>query len=1190
MRGKSIGILSPLLAGSFFGGILSGVSSAALLARRDLIAFQTLDGSVETYFGGNPSFDDHVGWSRVDGFIVVINAVDEVYLQSILDSGRPVVLVSTESDVVTCPSVQADNAGGVYQAVTHLIEHGHSKIAFAGWMGQIDIRERFEGYKKALFDHNIAFREDLFYDTGDNIESGGEEAAKSMLQAGLPSTAVICGNDYNAVGMMRVLRAAGKKLPEDQAIIGFDDTDIAGVLDPPLTSVSQRFDLIGKRAVEIILSMLDSKKVDPITYRVPTELIVRASCGCSPRALRLRNESFYELPENSETEPNQYLRDKLSEILQVTEADYRREMLGEVVAEIASALGKYTSHESPRLTGTQLADSIAKLHPDWEAVVPTAESIRHYLTLFIKNSNLGDNFLPPTKQSEMVAELVIALSYIVITEMSEIANDLQVTLRNEYFISMDLLRSHEIDPRSLAWLVRTSTGTGLLGLWPDTVNEKNVQSLARKKPDVKTRRGEQSRSILELTSSYTGSLYPDLPHPKRVAIEEFPPINLIKRAKLDQNEITFVLPVRTSTRDFGFLSVVGPVETITVTGRDVYFQWAALLGVALEHEEMLESLRRQREDLSRLYDREKSLVEEIKKSEERYALAASAANDGLWDWDISSGVIYYSDRWKEMLGYKDQEIGQDLDGWINLVHEDDIGTLREKLDLCLSGSAASIEYEHRILNAYGQYRWVLCRALAVPGGGQPAARLVGSFTDITLQKELEAQLRHDALYDSLTGLPNRVHFLNVLSEAIEDAKEEAALGFAVLFLDLDGFKLVNDSLGHYFGDLLLKEASARILSQLRKVDMAARLGGDEFVILLREVNDEEDVTSFVKRLQEFIAFPYELENKTVVVTATVGIAPSPNGYKSAEDMLRDADIAMYQAKYQDKGSLATFNQSMREDVLARLQMDTDLRMALQNNEIVNYYQPVFDMRSHQIIALESLARWHHQGKGIELPDTFLPVSIDSGFVIAMGSQLRKEAIEHFCRWQDGNILSPDVKLSFNISGREFWHKGFVEEMTRLVDELHCERLLSLEVIESVLMRNYSEASYILERLSDLGIEIIIDDFGVGYSSLEMLNKLPIQALKIDRSFIRSMGEKNNNMQLIRAVIALGEEMNWKVIAEGVETDIQEHRLLELGCHFGQGFRFANPLGENEFEAFLAGDLSKMNFGELTKEPSIENPH
>jgi len=750
-----------------------------------------------------------------------------------------------------------------------------------------------------------------------------------------------------------------------------------------------------------------------------------------------------------------------------------------------------------------------------------------------------------------------------------------VTLRNEYFISMDLLRSHEIDPRSLGWLVRTSTGTGLLGLWPDNLLETKLDKVKRKSPEVKTRRGEQSRSVLELTSSYSASLHADLSHPRKVPVEEFPPVNLIKRARLDQNEITFVLPVRTNTRDFGFLSVVGPVETITVTGRDVYFQWAALLGVALEHEEMLESLRKQREDISRLYDREKSLVEDIKKSEERYALAASAANDALWDWDITEGTIYYSERWKKMLGYRENEVAPSLETWMNLVHEDDIETLRDRLELCLSGVDASIEYEHRILNAYGQYRWVLCRALAVPGDGHPAIRLVGSFTDITLQKELEAKLRHDALYDDLTGLPNRANFLNVLSEAIEQVKEGIQLGFAVLFLDLDGFKLVNDSLGHYFGDLLLKEASTRIIAQLRKVDMAARLGGDEFAILLREVNHEEDVISFVKRLQEFIALPYDLENRTVVVTATVGIAPSPDGYKSADDMIRDADIAMYQAKYQDKGSQATFNQSMRENVLARLKLDSELRLALQNNEIVNYYQPIIDMRSHQIIALEALARWHHQGNGLELPDTFLPASIDSGLVVAMGSQLRQEAIQTFLRWKNENILSPGIKLSLNVSGREFWHNGFLQEITKIVDDFDCGQCLALEITENVFMRSYDEALAVLRHLSDLGVEIMIDDFGVGYSSLEMLNQLPVKTLKIDRSFIKSMTEKKTSVQLIRAVVALGEEMNWHVIAEGVETELQEKQLLELGCFYGQGFFFSNPFPADNVEAMVGKNIDTL---------------
>ncbi len=1173
MREKSIGILSPLLAGSFFGGILSGVSRAALLAKRDLIAFQTLDGSVETYFGGNPSFYDHVGWSRVDGFIVVINAVDEDYLQDILDSGRPLVLVSTESDVIACPFVQADNAGGIYQAVHHLVEHGHTKIAFAGWLGQVDIQERFKAYKVAMADHNLELDEALFYDTGDNIESGGEEAAKAMLQAGLPSTAVICGNDYNAVGLTRVLRAAGKELPRDQAVIGFDDTDIAGVLDPPLTSVSQRFDLIGMKAVDLIITMLDGQKVENITYRVPTELRVRASCGCSSRQLSLKSTEYYKLISEPGADSRNYLREKLLDLLQINTEDDRYDLLDDILDELIGVVRSKSQNTDPKTIGTELAGILAKLHPDWEAVVPVAESMRYYLDMTSDCS--VNSFQSSERQSEIIAELVIALSYTVMTEMSEIANNLQVTLRNEYFISMDLLRSHEVDPKSLAWLVRTSTGTGLLGLWPGMLPDAAPNEVTRGTSPRKTRRGERSRSVLELTSSYTASLVPvsDFSHPKKVAIEEFPPISLIKRTRFDQNEITFVLPVRTNTRDFGFLTVVGPVETVTVTGRDVYFQWAALLGVALEHEEMLASLRRQREDLTRLYDREKNLVEEVKVSEERYALAARAANDGLWDWDIPKATIFYSERWKEMLGYRESEISNTLDSWVNLVHEEDIDNLRSKLNLCLSGAASSVECEHRILNAYGQYRWVLCRALAVPGDGRPATRMVGSFTDITLQKELEDKLRHDALYDSLTGLPNRTNFLKNLSDAIDGLREGVPLGFSVLFLDLDGFKLVNDSLGHYFGDLLLQEAAKRILSQLRKVDMAARLGGDEFVILLKEISTEEEVISFVHRMQEFLARPFELEQRTVSVTATVGIALSMDGYKTADDMLRDADIAMYKAKYQDKGSQATFNSSMREDIMSKLQIDSDLRIALYNNEIVSYYQPIVDMRSHGLIGMESLARWEHQGKGLELPDMFLPASIDSGFVVNIGTQLRKEAVASFLAWKVRKILPENVKLAFNVASREFWHQGFVQEITKLVDEYDCGRCLSLEVTENVFAHNYNTAISILKALSDLGIDIAIDDFGIGSSSLDMLHKLPIHILKIDRSFIGSLFDKRNTEQLIRAIVALGEEMNWQVIAEGVESFSQEEKLLECGCYYGQGFLYSNPLSNGETEDLLIKNSS-----------------
>ncbi len=331
--------------------------------------------------------------------------------------------------------------------------------------------------------------------------------------------------------------------------------------------------------------------------------------------------------------------------------------------------------------------------------------------------------------------------------------------------------------------------------------------------------------------------------------------------------------------------MTGQVEAATQTGGDIYAQWTALLGMALDHD---------------------ALVEEIKASEERYALAARAANDGLWDWDVSSGTVFYSPRWKAMLGYDEGEVGNSPAEWLSRVHPKDLDELQDMLDGQLSRGQGSLEFEHRMIAKDGTYRWGLCRAITVPGPGGQAARVVGSLTDITERKELERRLRQAALYDSLTGLPNRSLFMDRMEQAFARAKRSPEYQFCILFMDLDGFKLVNDTYGHAFGDLLLVTVAERISAHLRGNDTAVRFGGDEFAVLLDSVKSVEHIRTIAKRIQTKLSAPYEIEGEEVIVSATIGIASSTTGYQSPEDMIRDADAAMYREKPGERGSRVIF--------------------------------------------------------------------------------------------------------------------------------------------------------------------------------------------------------------------------------------------------------------------------------------------
>ena len=447
-------------------------------------------------------------------------------------------------------------------------------------------------------------------------------------------------------------------------------------------------------------------------------------------------------------------------------------------------------------------------------------------------------------------------------------------LRDGYALSMSLLSGHAEDPRSLQWLASTRARAACLGLWPT---------------------GEPRRNgILEVVSSFPkgGGTAEE-----RMRVEEFPPRSLLEEVEWGPGEVALLMPVRTSGLDAGIIAMVGPVETADVTGWDLYFQDDALLSVSVERQLMLNSLRSQREALAHAYDRERDLVKEIQASEERYGLAARATNDGTLG--LGGGVVRHL-LLRPLEGAArtpDSEIGTGPEEWFDRVHPDDLHRLRTAIAACIGGETERLENEHRLRAADGSYKWVLCQALGVRNSEHGrATRLVGSITDVTEARALHDSLRHGALHDGLTGLPNRTLFVDRLTQALTRTSRSPGTRIALLFLDLDGFKEVNDTLGHLAGDLLLTKLADRIRERLRKSDTPARLGGDEFAVLLEDVRDEEAARRIADDLAQRIAAPFDLDGDAVRVTAAIGLALSTTGLERPDDLLRAADAAMYRSK------------------------------------------------------------------------------------------------------------------------------------------------------------------------------------------------------------------------------------------------------------------------------------------------------
>jgi diguanylate cyclase (GGDEF)-like protein/PAS domain S-box-containing protein len=552
----------------------------------------------------------------------------------------------------------------------------------------------------------------------------------------------------------------------------------------------------------------------------------------------------------------------------------------------------------------------------------------------------------------------------------------------------------------------------------------------------------------------------------------------------------------------------------------------------------------------------------LRRSEERYALAARGANDGLWDWDLASERIYFSPRWKQMLGHAEAAIGGDMREWFDRVHASDRDRLALEIVAHLEGLTPHFENEHRILHEDGRYLWVLCRGLAVRDEKGEARRFAGSLTDVTERRALADQLVHDALHDAVTGLPNRALFMDRLDRAAARSRRTPSYSVAALVLDLDRFKVVNDGIGPAVGDELVRGIATRIAACVRPQDTVARLGGDEFGLLLEDIEDVSDATSVARRVAEALLPPFAVGAHELVATVSIGIATSATGYESAESLLRDADIALHRAKANGRARYEVFDPTMHERAVAQLRVETDLRRALERGEFTLCYQPIVSTRSGELAGFEALVRWRRPGKGLVLPEEFIPAAEECGLIVPLGDWVLREACRQAHEWRER--LGRDVPVSVNLSARQLVEADLEERVARALAETGLPgRLLNLEITESAIVANPEAAAARLGRLRQLDIRISIDDFGKGYSCLSQLHRFPIDVLKVDRSFVSRMSEEGD--ATVRAIVALARDLGMAVVAEGVETPQQRATLAGLDCAFAQGHLFSEAVSARRAE-------------------------
>jgi diguanylate cyclase (GGDEF)-like protein/PAS domain S-box-containing protein len=574
-------------------------------------------------------------------------------------------------------------------------------------------------------------------------------------------------------------------------------------------------------------------------------------------------------------------------------------------------------------------------------------------------------------------------------------------------------------------------------------------------------------------------------------------------------------------------------------------------------------------DETRERNARKRAEDALRLSEERYALAARGANDGLWDWDVGAGRIYLSPRWKAMLGWDVDELSDDPEEWFGRVHPQDLPGLRARLSAHFDGHSEHFESEYRIAHRDGTWLWMLSRGLGVRSADGSPLRMAGSQTDITNRKKAEEQLLHDALHDALTGLPNRASFLDRLMLVMSQASRRPERRFAVLFLDLDRFKVVNDSLGHVIGDELLVEIAQRLSASLRHGDTVARLGGDEFALLLDGIGDAAAATRAAERIHRELEPPFRLEGHEVFSSASIGIALSTTAYEHPQDMLRDADTAMYRAKAVGRARHALFDQDMHARAVEVLRLETDLRRAIEKREFRLHYQPVVALADERLCSLESLVRWQHPRKGLVMPNSFIGLAEETGLIVPLGDWVLGEACRQMAEWSASAAGDPFV--SVNLSPRQFAHTDVVGEVRAILKETGLPgSRLGLEITESALMEGGDVRARLIE-LRRLGVKLLLDDFGTGYSSLSYLLRFPIDIIKIDASFVRGLESDDEKAAIVRSILAIGHNLRMRVIAEGVEEPAQAEVLRSLGCDYGQGYLWSKPLPADSASDFFSDE-------------------
>jgi len=992
-----IGVLTPFTSGFYYGAAMAGIQRIAAVHRASVVAVQTTGLDLANI---DVSDEQYLGLRAVDGWLAVNQFDAPAFEARIRRRGTPLVYVNSRPDTPGGSVVLPDNFGTMREAVRHLVRHGHRRIAFAGFLGQVDLRERYEGYCDALEGAGLEIDPSLLFEAPANFELEGETLGSRILEAGLPCTAIVAGTDRLALGILSKLRAAGVAVPDRIALVGFDDIEQAQLVDPPLTTVRQDFGFVTATATQTLLDHLLQGTALPPLVRVPTSFVPRESCGCTA-AYSVRPPSSSDLS-----------------------VDAAADELERALLEVAGRGGA----------------------PAW----PGARKIAVLLVLVQRGEDrlddhdlnaLWDDFLEGQRDAASIDEVLTVLESSVRNWRNDAPTEralgtalrqLRVALirnwrrleieRNRYYESVaesNAKINHALavwrpnEGMDLSWLRHTRAAYACLGLWSE----------AR----------DGAARTLEIVGEYLADGSSGGIRGSRHVPAEFPPPRIAELTRdLEGRNVLTIVPVASGSRSRGVLLIAAPLEVELLDRVGNAWDWAAQVGAALE------------------------------------------------------------------------------------------------------------------------------------------------------RAEVDLELRKRAFHDTLTGLPNRAFLLTHLERL---ADERPIRPLAVLFLDLDDFKKINDSKGHLAGDKLLVELAARLERAVGDAGLVAHLGGDEFAVVLPQVETRREVDWHVGAIQAALGAPFALEDDVVFTSCSIGVALRDEESTSPAALLRDADTALYRAKLQGRGRHEVFHHGMHAQAVERLRLDSRLRQALEREEFTLFYQPIVSIVTAKPVAAEALIRWNHPEQGFLSPARFMAVAEDLGLSIPIGEW----AIELACRqaktWQvEGD---PPVYVSVNVSAEHLQSSGFVEFVQRvLVRTGLAPEALGLELVERSLADERDLTARVLGRLLDLGVRVAIDDFGTGYSSLSYLKNFPVSVLKIDRSFVQGLSSDPRDNAIVDAIVTMAHGLGLSVVAEGVETQEQLEVLETRGCDAVQGYLLSRPLDIEACRRFLHGERSGLTHRTPSDRPML----